>query len=47
MGDTVQKGLMNERHRGPAHKLHYIEWALAAIATQLRMFNQHLEKTGH
>lgn len=43
--NTVQKGLMNERHHAPAHKLHYIEWALAAIATQLQMFNQHLKKT--
>ena len=45
--NTAQKGLMNERHRGPAHNLHYIEWALAAIATQLQMFNQHLKRTGH
>jgi len=43
--NTIQHGLMNERHHRPAHKLHYIEWALAAIATQLQMFNQQLKKT--
>ena len=37
---------MSERPHGPAHKLHYIEWALSSIATQLQLFNQHLKKTG-
>jgi hypothetical protein len=39
---TVQNGLMNERHRRPAHELHYIDWALGAIDVQLRMFNKQL-----
>ncbi len=41
---TAQQGLMIERHRKPAHHRYYIEWALDAIATQLRMFNQQLKK---
>jgi len=41
---TVQDGLMNEGHRQPAHKLHYIDWALSAIDVQLRMFNKQLKK---
>jgi Gamma-glutamyl cyclotransferase, AIG2-like len=43
--NTVQMGLMNEHRRRPAHQLHYIEWALSAIAAQLRMFNQQIKKT--
>ena len=42
---TVRDGLMNEGHRRPVHKLHYIEWALSAIDVQLRMFNKQLKKT--
>ncbi len=42
---TVQAGLMTEMHRRPAHKLHYIEWALGAIDVQLRMFNKQFEKS--
>ncbi|GAG07860.1 unnamed protein product, partial [marine sediment metagenome] len=42
--NTVQKGLMNEGHRRPAHKLHYIDWALSAVDVQLRMFNKQLKK---
>jgi len=38
--DTVHRGLMSERYRRPVHKLHYLEWALNAIDTQLRAFNQ-------
>ena len=41
---AVQRGLLKERHHGPAHSLHYIEWALGAIATQLNMFNQQLKR---
>lgn len=41
---TVQDGLMNERHHRPAHKLHYIDWALSAIDVQLRMFNKQAQK---
>jgi gamma-glutamylcyclotransferase (GGCT)/AIG2-like uncharacterized protein YtfP len=40
---TVEQGLMNERHYKPAHKLHYINWALSTIDMQLRMFNQQLK----
>jgi hypothetical protein len=42
---TVQLGLMNEIRRRPAHKLHYIDWALSAIDVQLRMFNKQLRKS--
>jgi len=43
--NTVQDGLMNEGHRRPAHKLHYIDWALSALDVQLRMFNKQLKKS--
>ena len=43
--NTVQKGLMNEGHRQPVHKLHYIDWILSAIDVQLRMFNKQLKKS--
>jgi len=43
--NTVQDGLMNEGHRRPTHKLHYIDWALSAIDVQLRMFNKQLKKS--
>jgi gamma-glutamylcyclotransferase (GGCT)/AIG2-like uncharacterized protein YtfP len=42
--DTVHRGLMGERHHQPVHKLHYIEWALNAIESQLRHFNQLLKE---
>jgi hypothetical protein len=42
---AVQSGLMNEMPHGPAHKLHYIDWALSAIDVQLRMFNKQLRKS--
>jgi len=42
---TVRDGLMNEGHHRPAHKLHYIEWALSAIDVQLRMFNKQFKKS--
>jgi hypothetical protein len=38
----VREGLMNEGHRKPVHKLHYIDWILGAIDAQLRMFNRRL-----
>jgi len=40
---TVRKGLMNERHRRPAHKLHYIDWVLNTISVQLRTFNEQVK----
>jgi hypothetical protein len=40
---TIRDGLMNEGHRRPAHKLHYLDWALSAIDVQLRMFNKRLK----
>ena len=43
--NTVQAGLMSERHHRPTHQLHYIEWALGAVAAQLQMFNQQVMKT--
>ena len=43
--NTVRHGLMNEGHRRPTHKLHYIDWALSAIDVQLRMFNKQLKKS--
>jgi hypothetical protein len=42
---TVQEGLMNERHYRPAHSLHYVEWAVAAIDTQLQAFNKQVKAT--
>ncbi len=42
--NTVQRGLLAERHHHPAHSRHYIEWALSAIAIQLRLFNQQVKK---
>ena len=45
--DTVKDGLMNERHHRPAHKLHYIDWAMNAIDTQLRAFNKKLNETAN
>jgi len=40
----VRLGLMNEAHYRPAHKLHYIDWALSAIDVQLRMFNKKVKE---
>ena len=44
---AVQKGLMSEAHNRPAHRLHYIDWALSAIDVQLRMFNKQIKKTAN
>lgn len=41
--DTIQDGLMNERHHRPAHKLHYIDWAIDAIDAQLQRFNKQVK----
>ena len=41
--DAIYDGLMNEAHRRPYHKLHYIDWALGAIDLQIRMFNKKIE----
>ena len=35
----IREGLMNEGYHKPVHKLHYIDWVLSAIDTQLRTFN--------
>ncbi|MHC4326700.1 MAG: gamma-glutamylcyclotransferase family protein [Planctomycetota bacterium] len=40
---TVRYGLMNEGHHRPVHRLHYIDWILSAIETQLRTFNEQLK----
>jgi gamma-glutamylcyclotransferase (GGCT)/AIG2-like uncharacterized protein YtfP len=42
--DVVHQGLMYERHRRPAHNLHYIDWALSSIEAQLVHFNQQLSE---
>jgi gamma-glutamylcyclotransferase (GGCT)/AIG2-like uncharacterized protein YtfP len=44
---AMHRGLTNEGLRRPVHKLHYIDWAVGAIDTQLRMFNQQLEGAPH
>ncbi|OHB64830.1 MAG: hypothetical protein A2168_04275 [Planctomycetes bacterium RBG_13_50_24] len=41
---TIRDGLMNEGHRQPVHTLHYIDWVLSAIDTQLRTFNKQLRQ---
>ena len=41
----VQTGLLNEGHRQPVHHLHYIDWALSALDTQLRTFNKQLRQS--
>ncbi len=43
--ETVQAGLMNERHHQPVHKLHHIDWAVSIIDAQLQMFNEQLKKS--
>jgi hypothetical protein len=40
---TVRKGLMNEGHHRPTHKLHYIDWVLNTISVQLRTFNEQVK----
>ena len=42
--DTIHEGLLQEAHRRPWHKLHYIEWALGAINLQIRLFNKQVEE---
>jgi len=42
--NIIQAGLMNEGHRRPVHRLHYIDWALGVIGVQLRTFNNQLSK---
>ncbi len=43
--EVVKQGLLNEAHHRPAHKLHYIDWAISTINVQLRMFNQQIKKS--
>jgi len=45
--NMIKKGLLNEGHHQPAHKLHYIDWALGAIDIQLRLFNKYLRTPPH
>jgi hypothetical protein len=42
--DVVRLGLLDERHHRPAHNLHYIDWAVSAIETQLLQFNELLNQ---
>lgn len=44
--DTVHRGLMHERHHQPAHRLHYIDYAISAIEAQLRQFNDQVKGIG-
>ncbi len=44
--DTVHRGLMHERHHRPAHRLHYIDYAVSAIEAQLRQFNDQVKGIG-
>jgi gamma-glutamylcyclotransferase (GGCT)/AIG2-like uncharacterized protein YtfP len=44
--DTVHRGLMHERHHRPAHSLHYIDYAVSAVETQLRQFNDQVKGIG-
>jgi gamma-glutamylcyclotransferase (GGCT)/AIG2-like uncharacterized protein YtfP len=39
----IHDGLMHEAHNRPAHKLHYIDWAMGAIDVQLRLFNKQIQ----
>ena len=41
---AIRKGLMDEAHQRPAHKLHYIDWALGAIDIQLRLYNKQIQR---
>ena len=43
--ETVQAGLLNEGHHRPIHTLHYINWVIGAIDTQLRMFNKQVKES--
>jgi hypothetical protein len=43
--ETVQSGLAAEGHRRTYHELHYIDWALSAIETQLKLFNREIKKS--
>lgn len=38
--NTVYEGLMTEAHGRPAHKPHYIEWAMKSLTAQLKLFNK-------
>jgi len=38
--DTVYRGLFSERHRRPAHNLHYLDWTMDSLADQLYGFNK-------
>jgi hypothetical protein len=40
----IHDGLMHEAHSRPAHKLHYIDWAMGAIDVQLRLFNKQIQR---
>ena len=45
--EVVRRGLMIERHYQPVHSLHYIEWVVNAIDTQLQAFNQQVASAAH
>lgn len=43
--NIVQYGLMNEGHHRPVHGLHYIDWVLNWIDTQLKKFNRQVRES--
>jgi hypothetical protein len=47
--EAVHQGLAVEGHRRPVHNLHYIEWALGAVHTQIQLFNHYVgpDETSH
>jgi len=42
--DTIHRGLLTERHHQPAHKLHYIDYAVSSVEGQLRRFNEQVNE---
>jgi hypothetical protein len=38
--EIVYAGLSNERHKRPAHNLHYLDWVMSRLAEQLYGFNR-------
>ena len=44
--NVIREGLMSEGYHRPAHKLHYIDWALNAISSQLHSFNERVQENG-
>jgi len=43
--EIIRTGLLQEAHRRPYHRLHYIDWAVDAVDIQLRLFNKQLSES--